>query len=144
MNDTLLVSSFEGFTDVPANMENLFNRNRTTLNALSESLAFDQLEHEKSCTFRFLEIVDRSDIGVVQGCENFGLSLKPAHPICVARELIGQDFDRNVALQFRIARTIHLTHSALTEKGRNFERTKSCTYIYRHWKFNRDADFFYG
>src|SRR5215813_3018327 len=69
---------------------------------------------------------------MIQGCENFSFTHETADAVCVARELIWQNFDRNVALQFRIACAIDLAHSALAQKSRNFERAKSCTYFYRH------------
>src|SRR5215471_4289546 len=34
-------------------------------------------------------------------------------------------------------RPIHLAHSALSEKGCDFERAKSCTYLYRHWNLTK-------
>src|SRR5262249_10574995 len=71
--------------------------------------------------------------------ENFSFSLKSAHSICVTRELIRQNFNRDVTLQFRVTCAIDLAHSALTEKGCDFERAKPCTYIYRHWNITGDA-----
>src|SRR5262245_10564781 len=77
---------------------------------------------------------------MIQGCENFGFSLKSAHPICVTRELIGQNFDSHVAFELGVTGAIDLAHPALTEKSRNFERAKSCTYIYRHWNLCGNAN----
>src|SRR5262252_5121562 len=70
---------------------------------------------------------------MVQRSQDFGFTLKAAQTVGVACELIGQNFDCDVALQFRVTCAIDFTHSALAEKSGNFERAKSCTYIYRHW-----------
>src|SRR2546428_7795958 len=58
--------------------------------------------------------------------QNFGFTLKPAHSIGVARELIGKDFDRHIALQFRISRPIDLAHPATAYECRHFKRAELC------------------
>jgi hypothetical protein len=55
MNDASVVRGFERFTDGFGNIESFFNRNRTPLDALRKSFAFDEFEHEESCTVRFLK-----------------------------------------------------------------------------------------
>src|SRR5262249_1954012 len=99
---------------------------------------------EEAGLIGFLDVVNRCDVRMIQRGENFGLSLKSAHPIWVTRELFGQNFDRDITLQFRITCAIHFAHPALTEKSANFERAKSCTYIYRHWDITGDAKLLCG
>src|SRR5262245_26143235 len=77
---------------------------------------------------------------MIKRCENFSLSLKSAHPICVTQELIGQNLDRHFTLQLRVAGAIDLAHSALAKKGYDFERAKSCAYFYRHWNLCGNAN----
>src|SRR5262245_33125375 len=114
MNDVSLMCGFEPLRDLMRNVESFLDRNRTACNAIGERFALHEFKHEKSLIVCFLEIVDRSDIRMVERCENLGLSLQSAHSICVTRELSGQNFDCDVALQFRITCAIHLAHSALT------------------------------
>src|SRR5215510_8586969 len=136
---------FERLAKVLRNIESFFNRNRSAVNTLHESLAFHQFEHEEARrTGFFLDVVNRSDIGMVQRCENFSFSLEPAHAIGIPRELIRQNFDCDVTLEFCIARAIHLAHAALAQKSSNFKRAKSCTYIYRHWIQLRSGLWFRG
>ena len=54
----------------------------------------------------FFEPVDATDIGMVQRGEDFRFTLKAREPIGVVRERLGQDLDRDVAAQPRIARPI--------------------------------------
>src|SRR5262245_34087869 len=77
---------------------------------------------------------------MVQRSQDFGFTLKAADAIQVTRELFGQNFDCDVALQFRVACAIDLAHAALAENGSDFERTKSCAHIYRHWIINGDPN----
>jgi len=66
MDDTLLVGSFECFTDVLGNIESFFNWNRTASNPLRERLAFHQFEYEEARHIGFLDVVNRCDIRMVQ------------------------------------------------------------------------------
>ena len=56
--------------------------------------------------------------------------------------LLGQDFDRDLALQLRVAGTVHLTHSAFAEQRRDFVRAELLTNLKGHqlrlilWKRN--------
>ena len=40
----------------------------------------------------------------------------------VEREGLGQDFQRDVAIELRVARAIHLAHAARAERGHDFVR----------------------
>ena len=44
-------------------------------------------------------------------------------PFRITRERVRQDFDRDVALQPRIARAIHLAHAARAERRNDLVRT---------------------
>src|SRR5262249_45707517 len=54
---------------------------------------------------------------MVQRCQNFGFTLKPDGSPRIARELLGEDFDGDVAFEFGVACPIHLAHSSLTKQG---------------------------
>src|SRR5215831_11632477 len=79
MDDTFLMCRFERLTDVLADLEGFFDRNRSALNALRERLALHEFEHEKTRSARLLQIVDCCDIRMIQRSENLGLALEPAH-----------------------------------------------------------------
>src|SRR5262245_24734742 len=116
MNHASLVRRLERVRDVSCDVERLFDRNRSTLNALRQRLAFHQLENEEPRLTGLLDVVDRPDIGMIQRGENLSLALEPANPLRVARKLIRQNLDRNVALQLQVAPSIHLAHSAFAEQ----------------------------
>ena len=61
---------------------------------------------------------------MIQGCQNLGLTLKAAHSVRITRELIGQNFDRNFTLEFRISCPVHLAHAAFAEQRGDFVRAK--------------------
>jgi hypothetical protein len=50
-------------------------------------------------------------------------ALEPREAIRIGREEIGQDFDRDVAMELRIAGAIHLAHTTGTDGGNDLVRT---------------------
>ena len=61
------------------------------------------------------ESVDRSDVGMIQRRQNFGFALEPRHALGIARESLGQNFQRHIAAEFRVVSAIDLTHASRTE-----------------------------
>src|SRR5262249_39884771 len=68
--------------------------------------------------------VNRRDVGMIQRREHLCLALKPAHTICVLRELFGQDFDSDFAFQLEITCAIYLAHAAFAEQRNYFVRAE--------------------
>ena len=62
---------------------------------------------------------------MIQRREGLGFAREPCEPVGVARERVGQDFDRDVAIELRIARAIHLAHAAGTNGGEDFVRAEA-------------------
>ena len=63
------------------------------------------------------EPVDGGDVRMVQGGEDFRFALKTREPVGVSRERRRQDFDRDLTLQLRVGRPIHLPHAAFADLG---------------------------
>ena len=59
------------------------------------------------------------DVGMIQRREGLGFAREPCEPFGVAYEEIGQHFDRDVAIQLRVARPIHLAHAPGPEGGKD-------------------------
>jgi len=69
--------------------------------------------------------IDGRDIGMVQGPEELGLTLEAREAVGIGCELVGEHLDRNVAIELRITRPIHLAHAARTERFDDFEGAES-------------------
>ena len=57
---------------------------------------------------------------MIQRREHLGFALEPREPIGIAHEGLGQHLDRDIAIQPRIARAIHLAHTARAEQRQDF------------------------
>ena len=89
-------------------------------------LAFDQFHHQGADAIRFFEPVDVGNVGMVQRREDLRFAREPCEAFRIGGERIGKDLDRDVTIQLRIARAIHLPHSAYADLGRDFVRAEAC------------------
>jgi len=125
MNDVLLVGGLERIGDLPRDRQDV-GKFQSAWGPLGKELgqrgAVDELHHERRHTVGFLEPVDLRDVRMVQRREHVGFALKSHDPLSVARERFGKDFQRNIALQLRVARPVDLPHPAGADQGKNFVR----------------------
>ena len=84
-------------------------------------VALDQLHDEGAhAAGRFFKAVDVRDVRMVQRGERLCFARETREAFGVARERVGQDFDRDVAIELRIARAIHLAHAACADVRDDF------------------------
>ena len=65
------------------------------------------------------------DVGMVEGGEDLGFAREPRQPVRIARKPIRQNFDRDVTIQLRVARAIHLAHAARAKGREDLIRSES-------------------
>ena len=65
--------------------------------------------------------------GMVQRREHLGFALEARQPIRRRARSLGQDLDRDVAIQLRVARPEDLAHAAFADAGDNFVDTETGT-----------------
>ena len=56
---------------------------------------------------------------MVERGEQLGFALEAREPVAIEGEEFGQDFQRDVAIELRVARAIDLAHPACAEPGQN-------------------------
>ena len=61
-------------------------------------------------------LVDHENVGMIQRRSGPRFLLKPAQAIGIGGQGLGQNLDRDFAVQSRIVRAIHFAHSACTER----------------------------
>jgi len=120
MDDALLVRRFERLRDLLRDGQRLVNRDRPARNALRQILALDELHHDRAHTATLFEAVDVRDVRVIDGRQRLRFAIEPREPVGVARERIGQDLQRNIAIELRISRAEHLAHPANTDARDDF------------------------
>jgi hypothetical protein len=66
------------------------------------------------------EPVDVRDVGVIERRERLGFAFEPGEALGVVRERFGQDLERRVTRELRIARAIDFAHPAFADFGEDF------------------------
>ena len=127
MDDPLLVRRFERLGDLFRDRQRFVERDGTAHDSLGEILARDQFHDKSVHPAGFFKAVDVGDVRVVQRRQGLSFACEPCEPFGIARDQIGQHFDRDVTIQLRIARPIHYAHSAGTEAREDFVRAEAGT-----------------
>jgi hypothetical protein len=67
----------------------------------------------------FFDAVNLCDVRVVERHKHVRFALEPRNAICVATKHMWQHLDRDVTIQARLARAIHLAHAARAHADAN-------------------------
>lgn len=78
------------------------------------------------------DVVDGEDVRVIEGAGGLRLDGEAAYAIVVSREVGTEDFDRHVAPETRITRTIHLAHASSPDGTDQLIRTQSTAWGQSH------------
>ena len=69
---------------------------------------------------------------MIEGGERARLPLETRAPYRISGVLVGEDFERDISPETRVARAIHLTHAAATDDGENFVGAEPRVWRERH------------
>jgi hypothetical protein len=134
MDDALPVGGREGIRDLCADGERLLEAELPLLQPRRERLPLEALHHQEVDRLRRLcpsrlppcalhltlehlaaGVVERADVRVGQAGDRLRLALEARAARGIRREGWRQDFDRDEALEARVARLVHLAHPARAE-----------------------------
>jgi hypothetical protein len=117
------VGRVESGGDLGAEAEDVVDRQRTPGEALRERLALDHLEHEVvdlvALHGLLPYVVERADVGMVEGGDALRLALEARAELGVAGELLREDLQRHVAVESGIAGFEDLAHSPRPQLARD-------------------------
>ena len=98
VDDPLLVRGFERVRDLPGDGQGFVERHGAARDTLRQIVTVDEFHHESRHAPAFLETVDRGDVRMIEGGEDFRFALKPRQPVGVSRQRRRQDFDGDLTL----------------------------------------------
>ena len=87
---------------------------------IGERLAFEARHDEEVGAVVLADIVERADVRVIEGRDRFGFALESLAAIRVGRGFVGQNLDRDGAIEPAVFRAIHLAHAARAERRDDF------------------------
>jgi hypothetical protein len=76
--------------------------------------------------------VNGADVGVIQGSNCSRFAFEPPQAIAVGRKSCGQNLDRDISPETRVAGTIDLAHSTGADETDDFVRTEARPFSQRH------------
>ena len=100
--------------------QRLVERNCPARDPLRQVLTFDELEDERRDAVGLFEAVNVRDVRMVQRGEDLRFTTEAHQAIGIIRDRGQEDFNRDVAIQLRVARLVDLAHPACTEGGEDF------------------------
>ena len=118
---------FESLRDLPRDRQRLVHGHRPVREAIGQRWTLDQLQHERLHAVRFFKAVNCGDVRVIERRQNLRLAFEPREPVEIVGEEFGEDLQRDVAIELRVTRAIHLAHPTGTKGGKDFVRAESST-----------------
>ena len=127
MRDSVLVRRRETARDLERVLDRLAARDRTGGEAVAQRLAGEELRDRVDDAVVRAEVVDAEEIRVRERGDGLRLALEAREGGGVRREALGKDLDRDVAVEFRVARAVDLSHPARAERPEDFVRAEART-----------------
>jgi hypothetical protein len=103
-----------------------------SLQPLRERLALDEFHDDGSYVAGFLEAVDLRDVGVIELREHLRFALEARESLGVVRERVGEDLDRDVAVELGVVGAIDLAHPAFAQQRDDLIRAELRSGAERH------------
>ncbi len=126
MDDSQPVRRFESLCDLSGNRQCFIERNGATRDALRQVFARHELHGEGMDAAGLLEPVDLRDVLMVERRKGLRFAPEAGDAVRVGRERLGQDLDRDIAVEPRVSRPVDLPHPAGAEGREDFIRTQAC------------------
>ena len=118
--------------DLDGVVQRLPNRKRGVPHPFSERVALEQLGDHVGRVLVSAGVVDRKDVGVIQGPGRPGLLLEAVEQVGIVGDLLGQHLQGHIALQPGIPGTVNLTHPPGPEGLEDLVGAEACSRRQRH------------
>ena len=89
-----------------------------------ERLALEELADGEPEAALVADVEEREDVGMREGGDGLRLGREARERLGVAGQLLGQDLDRDLAVQPRVPRAVDLAHAAGAERGDDLVRAE--------------------
>ena len=92
--------------------QNVFERQRASLEPFLQSLAVEELHHQVVDPVLAAHVVKRADVRVIQAGDRLGLTLETRAEGVIVRQVLGQNFDGDHSIQPRVLGFVDVPHPA--------------------------------
>ncbi len=116
VHDAGRVRDVQAIGQCGGNVEECSEINRTAKQPLLQRFAVQQLHDNERPTIRVTDVVDRADVGMLQSGHRSRFALRSLSRLRGISQMRGDNLDRDVASQARIAGLVNLTHGTGAER----------------------------
>ena len=120
MHHAVPVRRFERLGDLPEDLQGLLQGKRAARDAIRERLPPHKLHLEVVHVVHMVKGMDDGDVRVAERGEEPRLALESSEAVGMLCEGIRQDFDRHLAVERDVERSIHVAHAASPKRRENF------------------------
>ena len=119
MNHPRLVRRFQRLGNLLRNRQRVVDWNRALRDTVDEGRPLDQLQDQRAASLDlvFRNAVDGGDVRVVEAGQDLGFPLEPGEAIRISREGVGEDLQRDLAVELGVGGLPDLAHAALANEG---------------------------
>ena len=115
MDYRLRVRRVKCIGNLDAYVENFANAQRAILKELAQGLALQKFHDKEGPAFLFADIVDHTNIGVIEGAGRAGFAAKSFQRFPALMEIIRQEFHRNTAPQASVGSAPNDSHPSAAQ-----------------------------
>ena len=113
----MVVRSFKRVSDLFRDRQRLVHRNRPPHDLIRERWTFNEFHHKGAHALAVCKTMDVRDVRMVERRKQLCFATKAREAIGIVGEGGKQDLDRDIAVQCRIAGSIHFPHSTGANAG---------------------------
>ena len=117
VHDAFVVDDGEAAGDSCRVLERLARRHRAGLHRLAQVATVQQLEHDVRARALDAGIVDGDDVRVAERSRRQHFLLKAPEPVGRIGNRLGEDLDRDIAMQASVGSAVHLAHAPGAEQA---------------------------
>ena len=103
--------------DLDRDLQRLVERQRALRQPVGQRLAFEVLHDEKRRALLLADVVERADVRMRELAIGAAFAVEPFAELRVGGQRVGEDLDRDGAVEARVARLVHLAHAARADRG---------------------------
>ena len=115
MDDAGAMGLGERVCDLDRVLERLVTRERSPRQSVRKRLAFDELHDQEISPVLTSDVIQRTDVGMVQLRDRPGFPLEPLLPFWTVSEVRREHFDGDGSIEARVDGFVDLTHPARTD-----------------------------
>ena len=115
VDDALGVSSVESVGDLNRGIEKEIRLERSARNSVFQSMTVKKLHGDETLALLLPNLVDRANVGMVQGGSGSGLVSEAFQGLRVLRQILGKEFQRDEAPKLGVLGLVDHTHTTAAQ-----------------------------